>query len=173
MALIIEDGAGTDQNANSYHTALELRDYAELRGLENIAQLDNKKLEVLLIKAMDFLEAQRSKYKGVKTSSEQPLEWPRKEVYDVELPGALTPNDHIPRLLRYAQLALAIEAVEHDLQPNANLTGQGAVLKQKIGPIEISYSSEEPKQNFVHAFSKPAGLLSSLYKKSGLTLIRT
>jgi hypothetical protein len=171
MALIIEDGSGVNPAANSYQTAADLRSYAELRGV-NLSQYSNVTLEQLLIKAMDFLEAQRDKFKGEKTDYSQPLEWPRFDVWDVEQVGLMLSSTEIPRLIQYAQLALAIEAINNDLMPNRNIEGQGAVTKEKIGDIEVTYSSAKPVHDFTSAFSKPAGLLSPLFKRNGLRVVK-
>jgi len=171
MALIVEDGTGLDPVANSYQSVGDLRNYAELRGVD-LTNKSNQDLETVMIKAMDFLENQRGKYKGQKVSASQPLEWPRSDVYDVDLPGELHPFNQIPRLLKYAQLALALEALDHDLQPNRNLTGQGSITKEKVGDIEVTYSVDKPAQNFTSAFTKPAGMLSPLFKRSGLSLVK-
>lgn len=171
MALIIEDGTGSNAAANSYQGTDDLTTYATLRGVD-LTDLTEVELEVLLIKAMDFLESQGGKFKGYKVLAAQPLQWPRAEVYNVEIPDALTPSDEIPRLVQYAQLALAMEAQNADLQPNQNLSGQGAIIKEKVGDIEIAYDSV-PIKSFTSAFTKPLGMLTPLYKKSGLKMVKS
>lgn len=171
MALIIETGAGDNPLANSYQNVDDLRLYADARGV-NLDQKNNKELEVALIKAMDYLEAQRDRYKGDKVSASQPLQWPRSDVYDVEQRGALMPNDEIPRLVQYAQLSLAIEALSQDLMPNPDKTEKGAVTKEKVGELEVTYSSPTINQDFVSALAKPNALLSPLYEQNGLSLVR-
>lgn len=171
MALIIEDGTGTNPSANSYTTVEELRTYATARGVD-LNDLSNPDLEVLLIKAMDYLESLAKKFKGYKVSASQPLQWPRYDVWDVEIPGTMLPSDEVPRLVEYAQMALAIEAKDNDLQPNRSMTGQGAVIKEKVGEIELTYAQEAPKQNFTSAFSKPHGLLSPLMHSNGLQVVK-
>lgn len=171
MALIVEDGSGTNPAANSYATTEQLLTYANERGVD-LGSLPGPQLEVLMVKAMDYLESLGHKYKGQKVSTTQPLQWPRVDVWDVEIPGAMLPFDEIPRLIEYAQLALAIEAHTLELMPNRNLTGQGAVIKEKVGDIELTYAQETPTQNFTSAFSKPYALLSPLFNKNGLSLVK-
>lgn len=171
MALVIEDGTGSNPAANSYQNVAELRTYAELRGVD-LSKHSNKTLETLLIQAMDYLESQRARFKGVKTLEAQPLEWPRSDVWDVEKPGAVLPVNQVPRLVQYSQLALAIEALKHDLMPNTGTPGEPVITKEKIGPIEITYSTDTPKRAFTSAFSKPAGLLSPLFKNNGLRMVK-
>jgi len=172
MALILELGAGDNLAANSYRSVDDLRIYAGLRGVD-LGGKTKSECEVLLIKAMDYLEAQSRRYKGEKTNISQPLQWPRSEVWDVEQSNSRLPNNEIPRLMEYAQLALAIEALNGDLQPNATTSNKGQVLREKIGPIDITYSAEIPKQNFVEALAKPAALLAPLYKRNGLVMVRS
>lgn len=171
MTLIIEEGAGDNLLANSYRSVEDLRLYAKLRGID-LGNKTDAECETLLISAMDYLEAQRDRFKGYKTSNSQPLQWPRSEVWDVEQNNSLLPNNEIPRLVEYAQLALAIEAIDSDLMPNKNPDQKGRILKQTVGPIETVYSAEAPKQAFVEALAKPAALLSPLYKRNGLTMVR-
>lgn len=172
MTLIIEAGLGTDPNANSYRDVADLREYADLRGIDLTDQknqeLSNQELETLLIRAMDYLEGQRKRYKGHKTSATQPLQWPRADVWDVEFSNALMPDNEIPRLMEYAQLAIAVETLNGD---NEKAVGP-RVLKKKAGAIELSYSADTPKQNFVAAFSAPGALLAPLYKRNGLAMVR-
>ena len=171
MALIIEEGAGDNLLANSYRSVEDLRLYAKLRGID-LGNKTEAECETLLISAMDYLEAQRDRFKGYKTSNSQPLQWPRAEVWDVEQRNALLPDNEIPRLVEYAQLALAIEAINNDLIPNKTTEQRGTVLKEKVGSIEVTYSADAPVKNFTEALAKPAALLSPLYKRNGLTMVR-
>tara|TARA_R110001599_G_scaffold339851_1_gene559711 strand:- start:10601 stop:11119 length:519 start_codon:yes stop_codon:yes gene_type:complete len=171
MTLIIEEGAGDNLLANSYRSVEDLRLYAQLRGID-LGNKTDAECETLLISAMDYLEAQRDRFKGYKTSESQPLQWPRSEVWDVEQRNSRLPSNEIPRLVEYAQLALAIEAIGSDLMPNRSTDQRGPVLKEKVGSIEVTYSADTPKQAFVEALAKPAALLSPLYKRNGLTMVR-
>lgn len=170
MSLIIEDGTGSNPSANSYQDIDDLRTYASLRGIA-LDSKDNDECRVLLIKAMDYIEAKNRQFKGERVSSSQPLSWPRSDVWDVEIAGALMPSNEIPRLLQQAQLALAIEALDNDLQPNASTTGQ--ITKEKVGNIEVTYSSDSISQPFVSAFAKADAMLSPLMNHNGLSLVRT
>ena len=168
MALIKEDGTGTNSAANTYTDVEALRTYARLRGVD-LGSLKDLECEVLLIKAMDFLESKRDKYQGRKTSVSQPLQWPRADVW---LDSALLGSSEIPRELEYAQLALALEAKDHDLLKNRLPYDQGPVVKKKVeGAIEVEYANPGTVHN-VSAFAKADALLAPLYKKNGLFLVR-
>ena len=133
MTLIVEDGSGV-ANANSYITLAEARSYAIQRGV-TLSATDSA-LEVDLIKSMDYLESQRSNYKGVKTSPTYALQWPR---YGVSIDGTEIASNVIPVELKnaQAQLAMAI-ATGVDLLPTA--TGAAFVVSEKVGPIETKYA---------------------------------
>ena len=167
MALIIEDGSIV-ANANSYVTVANFRLYAEARGVTDISEVDSD-VEVLLIKAMDFLEGQHTKYQGCTTSSSQVLQWPRSGVMVDNLSVGV---NEIPRALEYAQYALALEVhAGNDLQPTRLPSTKGVISKEKIGPIEIAYESSKTA-GFTPGFAKAEALLSHLYKRNGLQLIR-
>lgn len=173
MALIVETGTGDNPSANSYSTVQDLRDYSEMRGVD-LSGLTDAQAEASMINAMDYLEALAPRYKGVKASQTQPLQWPRSEVWGVSFFDALYPNDEIPRELKYAQLALAVEAqAGNDLMPNELPGEQGAVIKERIeGAVEIAYANPTSRRR-TPAFAKADALLSSLLKSNGLTLVRS
>ena len=169
MALIAEDGTGTNPNANSYSTVETLRNYAVARGVD-LSGVPDADCEVMLIKAMDYIEAKRSRFQGKKTNPSQPLQWPREGVW---VDNMLVGSDSIPRELEYAQLSLAMEAKDIDLQPNRLPTDKGAVIREKVeGAVEVVYANNGNVSS-VSAFAKPEALLTPLYKRNGLTLVRS
>ena len=164
MALIIEDGSNVE-NANSYVPVADLVMYARMRSV-TIPDMDED-IEALLIRAMDFLESLRAKYQGEKTNASQLLQWPRT---GVTVDNFSVDKTDIPRELKYGQMALALEAQENDLLENE--TGKGPVISEKIGPIDIKYENTG-KVEKVAAFAKANALLAPLFKRNGLTLIRS
>lgn len=137
MALIVEDGSIVE-NANSYVSVEEARTYASERNYSLPAlpeEGQNDALEALLIKAVDFLEGQRAKYQGEKVSSLQALQFPR---YNVYIDGFPLDENVIPRILKAAQIELAVAAFAGiSLQP----TRSGAAIKRKkLGPLETEYA---------------------------------
>ena len=133
MALIIEDGTGKP-DANSYTTVEEARSYAAARGTD--LPDDDAQVESLLVRAMDYLEAQRAKYQGVKTyPGLQALQWPRSGVIidcDYQLPDNIIPTE-----LKNAQKQLALEVFNGlVLLPSSD----GRVVKrEKVDVIETEY----------------------------------
>ena len=115
---------------NSYVTEAELITYATDRGIS----LQNA-TDVLLIKAMDWLELQS--FKGAKTDPAQALQWPRAGaiVNGEELEDTL-----IPVNIKSAQLQAAIQvAAGDDLLPNL----EPRVLSEEVGgAIKVTYSDK-------------------------------
>jgi hypothetical protein len=170
MTIIVETGSGDNASANSYADVTGLRDYAELRGAD--LPVDDADCEVLLIKAMDYLESLAAKYKGHKTKASQPLQWPRADVWGVDRVGELLANNAIPRALEYAQYSLAIEANAVDLQPTRLPTDSGPIVREKVDVSEVEYANEGRLRS-TPAFAKADALLSALLTTTGLFLIRS
>lgn len=153
MALVIEDGTGVS-GANSYITLAEARDYADLRSL--LLPTSDAELEVLIIKAFDYLEA--LEYRGEPANPPQDASFPRKNLY---IQGVLFSDSQIPHKLKQAQSQLAFEATSFDLQP----TGDGReVIKEKVDVIEVEYG--EKGINVARpTFTKVNGFLRDLIKR--------
>lgn len=166
MALIIEDGTIV-AGANCYGTVAAFRIYAAERAITIPAGSDD--VEVLLIKGMDYIEAQHSRYQGQTTDADQVLQWPRQGVYVNNLS---VDSNTIPRELEYALYALAAESqAGNDLLPTRLASQKGVISKEKIGPIEVAYESSKTA-GFTPGFAKADALLSHLYRNNGLTLVR-
>lgn len=157
MALIIEDGTGV-VGANSYIDATEARAYATARGLS--LPVADAEVEQLLIKAMDFIEAFRGEFQGLKTSADQSLQWPRT---GAALDGYDLAVDSIPTVLKSAQAQLAADANLQDLMP----VGAGKeVVMEKVDVVQVQYA-ETGDTNPQPIFTKAEALLKPLLK-SGL-----
>ena len=113
---------GTD----SYITESQLIDYASKRGATLVGDAS-----VLLIKAMDYLEAQS--FKGTKTDPAQPLQWPRVGVF---IDGVPVDSATVPVQVNNAQsvIALSIDAGFNPLD-----TYGPAVKREKVDVIEVEY----------------------------------
>lgn len=123
--LVIEDGSVV-VSANSYVTAVQIEAYAEARGVTLTTDP-----EILAVKAMDFIEAQR--FIGVKTLQSQPLQWPRTGAY---IDGFEVDVATIPEELKSAQMATAV-AIDTGYDPLAPI--ERGVVRQKVGSIEVEY----------------------------------
>lgn len=129
--LIIEDGTGVVA-AESYATAEELARYAVKFGAtipaEQVAQ------EALLRRAALVMDGMT--WKGRKSSSEQALAWPRREI---RLDGENKPERYLPARIQYGQMALAAEIHADDIDPIDKR--KGAVTKEKVdGAVEREYA---------------------------------
>jgi hypothetical protein len=154
MAIIVEDGTGTNPAANSYVSVTDLTDFATLRGITFTGDE-----EVLLINAMDYVEAVRDDFKGSKTSSTQPLQWPREGVW---IDNYAIDSDVIPQELKNAQMQAAIETDSQDLSPN---TGQN-IKSEKVDVLEVVYQDGDgsltaPNFPKVDAYLDPISKTSS------------
>ncbi|QXG32927.1 DnaT-like ssDNA-binding protein [Pseudomonas viridiflava] len=130
--LIIEDGTGVTA-AESYATAEELARYALKFGAtipaEQVAQ------EALLRRAALAMDGMT--WKGRKSSSEQALAWPRREI---RLDGENKPERYLPARIQYGQMALAAEIHVDDIDPIDKR--KGAVTKEKVdGVVEREYAT--------------------------------
>ena len=165
MALIVEDGSKV-ANANSYQSVDDLRTFATARNITTLPAIDAD-CEALLLKAMDALAEFGNRWQGIPTYTDQALAWPR---YGAYVNGLQIDSRSIPYELKYAQLQLAIEAISSDLQENDD--GKGAVISEKVGPIEKTYETRG-KIKGVSAFSKPMAQINLLLKRGGFQLIRS
>lgn len=130
MPLIIEDGSLV-QGANSYLTLVELREWASSRGV--VFPTDDTELEVLAVKAVDYLETFAEKYKGTMTDPTiQTLQWPR---VGVKLYGVYLEGDAIPGPLKKAQFEAASALMTGEILADS----QPIVKKQKVDIIETEY----------------------------------
>lgn len=131
MALIVEDGTGKT-DSQTYSTVTDLDSYASLRGITLPATEAEK--EVLLIKAMDYLESLQGMYKGIKANEFQALQWPR---YNVYIDSYYVESDTIPRPLKEAQLVAAVIINGGgDLQPSVS----PKVVEKQVDTLRIRYS---------------------------------
>jgi hypothetical protein len=162
MALIVEDGSGV-AGANTYATSQDLIDYAALRGVD-LSDEAVPALESALIRAMDYLEVQP--FQGERYRLGQTLAWPRSNVW---LHLSLISPTAIPRELIYGQIALAMEALTNDLQPNER--EKGSVIEETIsGAVTVRYSEHKPAM--VTSWSKAQAIIQPLLKRGGLFLAR-
>ena len=163
MALIIEDGTIVS-GANSYASLAVLRAYATARGITLSAT--DATVEVMAIKAMDYLEAKRNQYQGEKVSNTQELQFPR---YNLIIDGFDFPANDIPNELIKAQCQLVLEVnAGNILMPTLT---EAPIKKEVIGPIETEYAVSAGN-SFLPDFQAVESLLAPLYKdnQSGFSL---
>jgi len=128
--LIIEDGTIVD-NANSFATDDEFKNYANLRCMEVPATQPER--EALLILAMDYIFSVEHKLSGCRTSDLQELPEPR---YGACVNGRQIASDVIPTNAKRAQMELALQAQTSPLLVNASIQN---IAREKLGDLEVEY----------------------------------
>lgn len=165
MTIIVEDGTGV-VNANSYVTLVEARAYALARDVK-LTDADAV-LEVYLTKAMDYLEAQRDNFKGMKTVPTYALQWPR---YGVFIDGTEIASNIVPKELKNAQIQLAMAVADGvDLMPTAS--GDAFIISEKVGPIETKYAEGVSTSGVPIVRAVEAWLAPLLRATGALTTVR-
>lgn len=145
---------GTD----TYATDAELAAYATARGITITGTPD-----VLLIQAMDYLATLEDRWQGSRTSSTQPLAWPRTGVY---VYGTALADDAIPQSLKDAQCRLALDADAGTvLMPNVEVGGKGSVIEEAVDVVRVKYA--EGYNNSQPIFIAVNGLLKPLMNSGG------
>lgn len=164
--LIVETGAGLP-DSNTYATVADLRSYAALRAVT--VPTADADCEVLLIKAIDRMEAEREHYQGDRVKVTQALSLPR---YGLTIDGWPIPATEIPRAAVYAQCAYAVEAQTLDLLPTTEANASGPITQETVGPITTAYANPSSVRR-IPAVAKADALMRTLLKRSGLTAVRT
>ena len=159
MALIIEDGSIVE-DADSYASVEELRAFAAKRG--KVVPEAVPACEALLIRAMDWLEAQEQRFRGCRAYIDQSLSWPRTGVSRPDGRGYY-PIREIPVALKQAQMALAIEVQTVEAQPTRTPDTAGVVTSEKVGSLAVTYA--EPSSSLTQpVFAAVEGFLINLMR---------
>ena len=165
MSFIVEDGTGIE-NANSYVTVIAADAYVADHGASATwsAATDAKKEEALRLSTQYLSMNYAGQWRGIKSTSDQGLDWPRSSAVDddgytlLEVPDRLADS--------CAEIALASISGD-DLLPSLSDPGELIEEKVKVGPIETvekwkfgkSQQTEYPKVDLLLA-----GLLMSSNK---------
>ena len=157
MALTPEDGTIVE-DADTFATVAECQAYAAARGLTLPAT--DAAVEILLIKASDFLFSLENDFQGVRTDpTNQVLPFPRTGVY---LYGIEFSEDAIPKILKDGQCQLAFDASLTDLLA----TGAGRVIKKEgVGALQVEYG-DDGVSNPQAQLSAALNILDPLFKES-------
>lgn len=133
MALIVEDGTGLE-DANTYIALTEADSYHGTRLNSAWAEASEDDRTKALIAATEYLDGKyRRRWRGLKSSGVQALEWPRLQAYDdsgYRLEG-------VPARLKNAVCEAALTALATELDPA--LERGGAVKRETVGPISTEY----------------------------------
>jgi hypothetical protein len=155
MALVVQDGT-LPVGANSYVSVEFARAFATDRGLAFPADTEagNAAATILLLNAMDYIEAKGSLFQGVKTTRDQGTQFPREGVV---VEGYEYDTNEIPPQLSLAQTRLAIESQTTPLVANA--TGERLLGLKVEGAVELKFADdgqgEQPSFPLVEALLEP------------------
>jgi hypothetical protein len=161
VSLIVENGS-LPNGANSYVSVSDTRLFAAARGIA-LPSADAA-VEVLLIKAMDYVESFRSEFQGAKLSAAQVLQWPRTGVV---VDGFAVASTEIPAVLPKAQAQLAC-----DVFALGTLTPVGSgrvVIEQRVeGAVDTKYA-DHGDSNPQPQLTAARALLAPLMQGGGVT----
>lgn len=165
MALIIEDGSQV-AGANSYISCDDARAYCAARGRVLPAKTgdDDSACELLLTRALDYIEAMRAEFQGEKVSATQALQWPRQ---DVTVDGYDVDPTTVPALVGQAQAQLAYDASKQELAPIGD--GREVTKEEVAGAVTIEYA-RWGNTNVQPIFNVARALLAPLLKSEGALL---
>jgi hypothetical protein len=124
---------GTD----TYGTVAEADTYWAARSGDDWAGLTTAEKEPLLVKAADYLD-RNFRWRGVKATAAQRLQWPRTDAYDDN--AYLQSSTVTPELVKEAQFIVADLYRSEDYDLEGIVTGDNAIKKQKIDVIEVEYA---------------------------------
>lgn len=163
MPLIIEDGSIVP-NANSYITVVEYQTWANERFGDSRATLPQTEAEyeAIILRGMDAFEA--NNFKGTIVQQDQPLQWPR---YNVYIDGYLVPSNSIPKEVKTSvyEYTYAQETGNGEL----NTIGR-EVKKQKAGSVEVEYQDNASSTVINPAVSN--SLRKLIINGGGLRIVR-
>lgn len=134
--MIVEDGTGL-KDSNSYVDVAFADDYFTSRGNTEWAELSETQKESLLINATDFIDNSFQWY-GKKSSAEQSLRFPRKELTDyegLEIVG-------IPASIKQSVCDSALLLLQGKVLFNS-VGEKGAVTSEKIGELSFTYATKD------------------------------
>jgi hypothetical protein len=139
MAFTAEDGTGLAL-ANAYVTEAFADAYFVDRGNATWAAASTGDKETAIVRATDYIDKRFGlKFKGVKQSSDQGLEWPRAGAVDQD--GYVF--DDVPRNLEKATAEYAVRGLSAVLAPD-NTNAGVKITKKKVGPIETEQELSTP-----------------------------
>jgi hypothetical protein len=176
VTLVLEDGTGTDPDANAYTDRTAADTYHGNKLRSDWTGYSNDQKDAAIIRATEYIDTIYAKsFKGSPLEDDQALEWPREYAYD-RYGRAL---EEVPAKLAKATAELALyaarqgELLPRPLGPTETLAGvqSGApsvgsvkMKKEKVGPLEEV--TEYTVGSFRQAFPAVHALLQDLLSTS-------
>ena len=127
MAIVVEDGTVVAA-ANSYVTIDEFQAWADARGISYGTDFT---ISQQLFRATDYFES--LSFKGVKHTEDQPLQFPRDDLY---IDGYAVDSDEIPKEVKVA----IYELIKIEIDGDSKLSpSEREVTSEQIDSIKITY----------------------------------
>ena len=140
-SLTVEDGTGKT-DSDSYISVDNADIYVQdhYGGASTWLDLTEDQKEMYLRRAAQYIDSYyRKKWKGLKATSTQAMEWPRSGVCDAS--GYEVSSAAVPVAVQEAQVEAAILLQSgYSLQPVIT-GGESNIKRKKVGPIEVEYAS--------------------------------
>ena len=158
MSLIVETGTKVT-NANTYITLDEYKAWLSSRGHD--APADDSAGEIEILKAMDYL--QELNWAGSRVSREQPLEFPRYDLYHKDSSYNVL-SDEIPKDLKDAQIEIAYrmrEGFDPAEQVDRNIS------REQVDSLSISYANGSSDAVTIHNIPRAYRLIRHFLASSG------
>lgn len=153
MTLIVETGLVV-AGAESYNSVAEITTYHSNRGNTAWAALSVPVQEQCARKATDYMiQMYRSRWKGIRFSALQTLDFPRDQVYleaYVGTPAPLMATNIVPIEVKNAHAELSLIVSAEELLPNS----EQQVLEEVIGPLTFKYDRTSPETKQYNAVNK-------------------
>jgi hypothetical protein len=130
MTIIVEDGSIVP-GANSYVTDAEYVAYAAARGKTIGADETAREIELTL--AMDYIESFRRDLQGDKVEFDQPLQWPRSNVY---IDDYFVDFNTIPAEVKKAQMEAGILINSTPILKSGTTQN---IQSEKLDTLQVSY----------------------------------
>lgn len=146
MTFLVETGSGLS-GATSYISVEEADSHFE--ALENASWTDASlgQKQQALNRASLYVDSYQ--YGGCMLTLEQGLSWPRS--------GALDREGRPLTGLPFALIAAVLELAGEYIKTPPEVFEKGAVLKEKIGPVELVYSTTAKQPSFVYRLLSQIG----------------
>jgi DnaT-like ssDNA binding protein len=168
---VVEDGTGLE-DANSYASYADWTAYWADRGGAPAGV--QAVVEAALVNGADYLGI-RYRWKGVRLTLEQALEWPRAYVYRESFAGC-APIEGVPVEVVQANIELAKRALSGELAPDPTVDATGQVVtskRDKVGPIETErVFSGASSATFVKPFPQVDRIVRKLVEPEGGRVFR-
>jgi hypothetical protein len=171
MALVVEDGTGKT-DADSYISRADADTYvAKYIKSDNAgrvaweASTDDEKDDALRQAAQYLDQTYQTKWQGVRTHTDQALDWPRTGVVDCD--DETIDSDAIPVDLKNAQAEMATRGTVEELFADVDSpVGDIKRRKEKVGPLEVDteYVGGAVQQK---QYTKPNQMLRCFLRRFG------